>query len=132
MSVQSGSATTWRFVNPRLHVRHVRQAQEYYREMFGLEIRWAWGEDLGGVGVDDLELYLVRRDAPTPSEIAVFVDDADAAYERCRAAGAKIVTPIATERWGLRGFTIEDPDGNRIGIAHEVHSPAGHPEYTSF
>jgi len=88
--------------------------------MFGLEIRWAWGDDIGGVGVDDLELYLVRRDTPTPSEIAVFVEDADAVYERCRDAGANIVTPIATERWGLRGFTVQDADGNQIGIAHEV------------
>jgi predicted enzyme related to lactoylglutathione lyase len=132
MATRTTSAMTWRFLNPRLQVRHVRQAQEYYRDMFGLEVRWAWGDDIGGVGVDDLEMYLVRRGLPTPSEIAVFVEDADAVYERCREAGAKIVRPIVTERWGLRGFTVEDADGNRVGIAHEVHGPDGRPEYESF
>jgi uncharacterized glyoxalase superfamily protein PhnB len=131
MAFETTSATTWRFLNPRLQVRDVRQAQEYYRDMFGLEIRWAWDDDIGGVGVDNLEMYLVRRDKPTPSEIAVFVENSDAVYERCREAGANIVAPIATERWGLRGFTVEDADGNRIGIAHEVHSPEGQPEYES-
>ncbi len=31
-----------------------------------------------------------------------------------------------TAALGLRGFTVRDPDGNLIGIAHEVHSPLGH------
>jgi len=128
MPFETTSATTWRFLNPRLQVRNVRQAQEYYRDVFGLEIRWVWGDDIGGVGVGDLEMYLVRRDEPTRSEIAVFVEDSDAVYERCCEAGANIVTPIATEEWGLRGFTVEDADGNRIGIAHEVQSPEGQPE----
>jgi len=132
MTMRTTSATTWRHLNARLQVREVRRAQEYYRDMFGLEIRWAWGDDIGGVGIDDLEMYLVRRDVPTPTEIAVFVEDADAVYERCRKAGANIVMPIATERWGLRGFTVEDPDGNRVGISHEVHAPDSQPEYESY
>jgi hypothetical protein len=31
-----------------------------------------------------------------------------------------------TAALGLRGFTVRDPDGNLIGIAHEVHRPLGH------
>jgi uncharacterized glyoxalase superfamily protein PhnB len=131
MTVGSTAATRWRHLNPRLQVRDVRRAQEYYRDVFGLDKRWIWAEEIGGVGIDDLELYLVRRERPVPAEIAVFVDDADAVFERCRASGARIVAPIATERWGLRGFTVEDLDGNRIGIAHEVASPEGEPEYQS-
>jgi hypothetical protein len=33
--------------------------------------------------------------------------------------------------WGLRSFTVGDPDGNLIGVAHEEHSPEGRPEYDS-
>jgi uncharacterized glyoxalase superfamily protein PhnB len=59
----------------------------------------------------------------------VFVDDADAAHERYRAAGAEIVDELETQPWGLRGFTVRDPDGNLIDIAHEVHSPTRRSEY---
>jgi hypothetical protein len=34
-----------------------------------------------------------------------------------------------TQPGGLRGFTVRDRDGKLIGIAHEVVSPAGRPEY---
>ena len=29
---------------------------------------------------------------------------------------------IETKPWGLRGFTVKDPDEDLIGISHEVHS----------
>lgn len=43
--------------------------------------------------------------------IVFVVDDVDAQYERLRAAGVKIVTPIETEPWGERFFQMEDPSG---------------------
>jgi uncharacterized glyoxalase superfamily protein PhnB len=59
----------------------------------------------------------------------VFVDGADAADERYRTAGAEIIDELKTQPWGLRGFTVRDPDGNLVDIAHEVHSPSGRSEY---
>ncbi len=90
-----------------------------------------WEERVGGVctEVAAIELYVSGADAPTPSRLAVFVDDADIAYEKYRAAGADIVGEIETTPWRLRGFTVRDPDGNLIGISHEVHSPEGRTEY---
>lgn len=43
--------------------------------------------------------------------IVFVVDDVDAQYERLRAAGVNIVTPIETEPWGERFFQMEDPSG---------------------
>ena len=43
--------------------------------------------------------------------IVFVVDDIDAQYERLRAAGVNIVTPIETEPWGERFFQMEDPSG---------------------
>lgn len=59
----------------------------------------------------------------------MFVDDADAAYSRYRDAGAEIVDELKTESWGLRGFTVRDPDGNLIGVAHEAGDARSRPEY---
>ncbi len=76
---------------------------------------------------------LTRPDAPNliflrtglstfkPAEIAgsagqgllvVFVvENIDAEYDRLRAAGVPIVTPIETEEWGERYFQMRDPNG---------------------
>jgi uncharacterized glyoxalase superfamily protein PhnB len=76
-----------------------------------------------------IELYFSRAAKPVPSSLAAFVDDADIAYAKCRAAGAEIVEEIETRPWGLRTFTVKDPDGNLIGISHEVHDPREQPQY---
>ena len=41
-------------------------------------------------------------------------------FEPVRAAGADILDPIRTMPWGMRRFTVRDPDGNLIDISHEV------------
>jgi uncharacterized glyoxalase superfamily protein PhnB len=123
--------TQWNHANPVLEVSDVSRAIAYYRDVFGLVPGWMWEERVGGVHTErrPIELYFSQSGLPSPSRLAVFVDDADASYEKCRAAGAEIVSELETEAWGLRGFTVRDPDGNLIGIAHEVHSPLGRGEY---
>jgi uncharacterized glyoxalase superfamily protein PhnB len=49
---------------------------------------------------------------PGVSVIYVVVDDADAAYERAKAAGADATEPVDQE-YGSRDLTVTDPDGNR-------------------
>jgi uncharacterized glyoxalase superfamily protein PhnB len=61
----------------------------------------------------------------------VFVDDADRAHAKYRAAGAEIVDEIETKPWGLRGFTVKDPDGNLIGISHQEHGAEDEPRFRS-
>lgn len=40
------------------------------------------------------------------------VEDADAAYERAKAAGADVTEPVELD-YGSRDVTVTDPDGNR-------------------
>ncbi len=42
----------------------------------------------------------------------VVVADADAVYERAKAAGAPIMLDIKDEEYGGRGFTCRDPEGH--------------------
>ena len=92
---------------------------------------WMWGDDVGGVTTEmaPIELYFSRADKAAPTRLAVFVDDGDIAYAKCRAVGAEIVEEIATRPWGLRTFTVKDPDGNLIGISHEVHDVCDQPQF---
>ena len=42
----------------------------------------------------------------------VVVDDADAHYERARAAGAEIVKELEDQDYGSRDYSARDPEGN--------------------
>lgn len=46
------------------------------------------------------------------SVIYVVVEDADAAYERAKAAGAEVTEPVDLD-YGSRDVTVTDADGNR-------------------
>jgi len=49
--------------------------------------------------------------APPRANVRVMVSDVDRFWERAQAMGATVVTPIANRDYGLRDFTIADPDG---------------------
>ncbi|MFH8836966.1 VOC family protein [Streptomyces sp. NPDC017868] len=54
-----------------------------------------------------------RADWPVlPSLLRVFVADADEAFARATAAGARVVTPLADDAFGQRGGRVRDPFGN--------------------
>ncbi|MFC9998345.1 VOC family protein [Nocardia sp. NPDC127526] len=86
------------------------------------------------LGRDDAGLTVIylRTGLPTfkPASIAsaagqgllvVFVvEDIDAEYERVRAEGVPIVTPIETEPWGERYFQAQDPNGIVIQLVQWV------------
>jgi catechol 2,3-dioxygenase-like lactoylglutathione lyase family enzyme len=121
--------TQWRHMNPVFEVGDIDRSLAFYRDVLGLSPHWRWQSNAAGLYTESLELYLARADDPTPSRVAVFVDDADAALEQYRRAGAEIVEDIETKPWGLRGFTLRDPDGNLIDVAHEAHGPEAREEY---
>jgi catechol 2,3-dioxygenase-like lactoylglutathione lyase family enzyme len=56
---------------------------------------------------------------PGISHIAFKVGDVDAVYERLRAAGANIRTPVRTLPSGIRLMVVHDPDGTLIELAEQ-------------
>ena len=61
------------------------------------------------------ELAGSRATPPGVSVVYVVVPDADAAYERARAAGAEVTEPVDQD-YGSRDVTVTDPDGNRWSL----------------
>lgn len=64
-------------------------------------------------------LNVQAGDGPRPSvrgwgRIIIFVDDVDAMYRRCAAAGADLDSPPADAPWGERYFHVRDPDGHEL------------------
>lgn len=56
----------------------------------------------------------------TPALLRVLVEDADATVERAVAAGARIVTPPASQAFGQRVGRVRDPLGNLWWISAQV------------
>lgn len=52
---------------------------------------------------------------PGVSVVYVVVADADAAYERAKAAGADVTEPVEQD-YGSRDITVTDADGNRWSL----------------
>jgi uncharacterized glyoxalase superfamily protein PhnB len=52
---------------------------------------------------------------PGVSVVYVVIADADAAYERAKAAGAEVTEPVE-QSYGSRDITVTDPDGNRWSL----------------
>jgi uncharacterized glyoxalase superfamily protein PhnB len=60
------------------------------------------------------------REAPMPTSIFLYVDDADAVYESALNAGATSLAGPADMFWGDRFARVKDAAGNVWGIATHV------------
>lgn len=48
----------------------------------------------------------------------------DSLYQQLVAAGVDFYCPIGDRDYGMRDFSVRDPDGNQIGIGAELnHQP---------
>ena len=56
----------------------------------------------------------------SPVTLHLYVENADAAFERAVAAGATAVMPVADMFWGDRYGVLKDPFGHKWSIAHHV------------
>lgn len=56
----------------------------------------------------------------SPVTLHIYVQDADAAFQRAVDAGATVVMPPADMFWGDRYCLVKDPFGHSWSIAHQV------------
>ena len=59
-----------------------------------------------------LEAVVPRIGRPGSISVYVEVEDVDAYHGRVAAAGAEVIEPIWDAPWGLRQFSVLDPEGN--------------------
>jgi PhnB protein len=56
----------------------------------------------------------------SPVTIHLYVEDADAVFERATKAGAQVKMPLADQFWGDRYGVVVDPFGHNWSIASHV------------
>ncbi len=119
-----------------LTVRDVKKCAEFYRDKLGLKVHEMSDEEaylsfpqkgspiLAIIGATGLAKELpADRVRPTESPFqrnyfAVFLDDADKAYEALRSQGVHFLQPPASRPNGQRFAFFEDPEGNLWEISH--------------
>ena len=106
-----------------VYVRNLDRALDFYRDL-GFEIVGRKGS-FAAVAWEGHRLFLDEQPdvEPPPSpqaNVRVMVPDVDASWRRATGMGARVLAPIADRDYGLRDFTIADPDGFGIRFASRI------------
>jgi PhnB protein len=123
-------------VMPYLIVDGASEAIGFYRVVFGAEERLRMDGPDGRVGHAELQIGEAvvmladennemgiegpRSIGGTPVTIHVYVEDADAAFERAVQGGAKPLQAVEDRFYGDRSGQFEDPYGHRWNVASHV------------
>jgi PhnB protein len=122
-------------ITPSLTVDNAAEAIEFYKRAFGAqELERATAPDGKRIWhamlqIGDSRLFLgdefpdmggspsPKTLGQTPSSLHLYVEDADAVFQRALNAGATVRMPIEDMFWGDRYGTITDPFGHEWAIA---------------
>ena len=121
-------------ITPGITVRDAGRAIDFYKNAFGAVERMRMpGPDGKGIMHAELKigtsLLMLNDENPamnvfapehykgSPCGFYLYVQDADAAYKKALAAGAKEVMPVADMFWGDRMGAVTDPFGHKWNIA---------------
>jgi uncharacterized glyoxalase superfamily protein PhnB len=107
----------WLHLMPRIPVTDLERSTAYYQEALGFRLAWRTSTgDAVALASGEIEVLLLvpwtGESPPQPQSAYIYVDDPDALWSEYAEAGADIVTPVASRRYGMRDFTVRDPDGH--------------------
>jgi PhnB protein len=112
---------------PFLNVRGADKAIEFYKKAFGAEEKFRMPMPDGKVAHAELQIgdsrIMVSEAMDVPpfaAGVHLYVNDANALFERAVKAGAKVERPLADQFWGDRFGVISDGFGVRWSIATHV------------
>jgi catechol 2,3-dioxygenase-like lactoylglutathione lyase family enzyme len=107
-----------------LPVADLTSSVDFYATKLGFSLDFTQGAPVNFAALsfgDNSQLFLVTATKGAGACGLYFVvNDADAMLEVCRAAGAKIVEPLADRQYGLRDFSAEDLDGYVLTFGHRL------------
>lgn len=108
-----------------LPVTDIDKAHAFYSGILGFTKVFENGSPVGFMILkrDAAELHLTLQPQHKAADFNVahlLVDDAEALFLRCKAAGLRIIKGLQNKDYGLKAFVFEDPDGNRIDVGQIV------------
>jgi len=108
----------WHNVTPRIVVQDVARLVEFLKQAFGASGEFETDRPtIAKIGDSLVMVSGVGPRAAMPAFLYLYVDDADATYQRAMKAGAVSLEEPADMPYGDRRGMIEDPFGNIWQIA---------------
>lgn len=113
--------STWLHVMPRVPVSDIERSITYYQEALGLNLAWRTDDGhLAAMATGEIEVLLfvpwTGEGPPPPQSFYVYVDDPEMLCAEFEQAGANILDSVALRPYGMRDFTLLDPDGHRFTL----------------
>ena len=107
---------------PVLHVPNVQAAVDYYRDVLGFISDF--GDDhYAVVWRDNSAVHFAKgNENPTGVHLFQWVRDVDSCYEEVRRRGAEIAVAPEDRPYGIRDFTVRDPNGVSIIFGQEIEA----------
>lgn len=109
--------------HPVLSVADIHSAVKFYVERLGFSEDFTQGEPptFAGVRLDQVQIFLqTGHSSPGGSAVYFVVGNADDLHAFQRANGVSAMLEPEDRDWGLRDFTIRDPDGNHLTFGHRL------------
>jgi PhnB protein len=123
-------------VTPFLTVRDAANAIAFYEKAFGAKSRGVMKGPNGKVMHAELQIgdsiIMLSDEFPdygalsplalngSPAGLHIYVENADAAFDRAVKAGAQVEMPVSEQFWGDRYGRLRDPYGHKWSIATHV------------
>jgi catechol 2,3-dioxygenase-like lactoylglutathione lyase family enzyme len=111
---------------PILPVKNLARAMDFYSILGFSAHAWQDGDSYAFLTRDQLDIHL--RSAPdliegqNPSGVYFYLADGTAAALEAefRAAGVKVLSPLAPREWKMNEFMLSDPDGNLLRFGEDI------------
>ena len=125
MADHPGPGVAYGRIAAAVPVSDISRALGFYRVIMGMSVAFSNGDPVGFVilrrDAAELHLTLVRGHQAGRHNVAhLMVTDATALYEHLVSNGVRIVKGLRDADYGLRGFVLADPDGNRIDVGQQL------------
>jgi catechol 2,3-dioxygenase-like lactoylglutathione lyase family enzyme len=125
MADNPGPGVTFGRIAGAVPVSDISQALGFYTGILGMSVTFTNGDPVGFVvlrkDAAELHLTLVQGHRAGRHNVAhLIVADATALHEYLVSNGVRIVKGLRDADYGMRGFVMADPDGNRIDVGQRL------------
>jgi uncharacterized glyoxalase superfamily protein PhnB len=104
--------------NTRIHVSNLQKSIEWYEKTFGVKCHLLYPDDKPNYAAfAKVERFgiMEHENYPSYGRFNFKVDDVDAWWDKLKDR-TTVVEPLAVTPWGVKKFTIADPDGNELAF----------------
>jgi uncharacterized glyoxalase superfamily protein PhnB len=108
-----------------LHVSDLQNAISYYMTVLGFELAFVFG-DYAGVCSGSVNIHLCGpandgiKKTVGEGQLCIDCEQIDTYYDSLLEKKVNIVYPIGDREYGIRDFSISDPDGNYLVFGQAV------------